>query len=159
MKRALFCYLAILGTGLLFGFFFTMSVSIMPGFDATDPYAALIANQDIGRATQQSLFFVALLGTPLALIIAIIMTWKMLLTRNWYLIALLSYIAMMGVTLLLNVPLNQQLDVLAISPAMDNAAEHWLAYSADWQMWNWLRVLFSGLSLLFAAFALRNLPR
>ncbi len=157
--KALFCYLAILGTGLLFGFFFTMSVSIMPGLDATDPYAALIANQDIGRATQQSLFFVALLGTPLALIITIVMTWKIPLTRNWCVLAMLSYLVMMGVTIFLNVPLNQQLDVLAISPGMENAPEHWLAYSVDWQMWNWLRVLFSGLSLLFAAFALRNLPQ
>ncbi|WP_299410903.1 hypothetical protein [uncultured Roseobacter sp.] len=43
---------AILGAGALFGFYFTMSVSIMPGLDLTEPYAAIKANQDIGRATQ-----------------------------------------------------------------------------------------------------------
>ncbi|WP_299734727.1 hypothetical protein [uncultured Roseobacter sp.] len=47
---------AILGAGALFGFYFTMSVSIMPGLDLTQIYAAIKANRDIGRATQQSLW-------------------------------------------------------------------------------------------------------
>lgn len=101
---------AILGAGALFGFYFTMSVSIMPGLDRTAPYAAIIANQDIGRATQQSLFFVALLGTPIALVAAAALHWRAPSTRNWLVLSVLGWVAMMVVTLALNVPLNQVLD-------------------------------------------------
>ena len=69
-------YLAILRAAALFGFYFTMSVAIMPGFDRTVPFAALQANQDIGRATQQSTFFVSLVGTPVLLVVAVIVVWR-----------------------------------------------------------------------------------
>lgn len=145
---------AILGTGALFGFYFTMSVSIMPGLDLTEPHSAIIANQDIGRATQQSLFFVALLGTPIALIAAAALHWRALATRNWLVLSVVGWVSMMVVTLTLNVPLNQVLDGLVITPDQVNLADLWAAYSVDWQKWNWLRVLTSGVSLVSTAMAL-----
>ena len=117
MKRfqTLTLYLAILEAGALFGFYFTMSVSIMPGFDLTDPYAALRANQDIGRATQQSTFFIALLGTPVLLIVALVSGWRERTSRSWSAAALAGWIGMMAVMFLFNVPLNQLLDGMTIS--------------------------------------------
>lgn len=147
---------AILGSGALFGFYFTMSVSIMPGLDMTEPYAAITANQDIGRATQQSWFFVALLGTPIALIAGIATHWKTPTARNWLALSLLGWVAMMGVTLALNVPLNQVLDGLHITPEQENLADLWAAYAVDWQKWNWLRVLTSGVSLIALEMAFRT---
>lgn len=142
--------LALLCTGALFGFFFTMSVSIMPGLDLAEPYSALVANQAIGNATQQSLFAVALLGTPITLIILLVLMWRAKLRDegSWISGAMLAFIAMMVVTLTLNVPLNQILDALPLSEAIENPGDLWLSYSVDWQKWNWLRVLFSGLSVL-----------
>lgn len=145
--------IAILGAGALFGFYFTMSVSIMPGFDMSPPYAALIANQEIGRATQQSLFFVALLGTPIALLALLSLSFKQAAVRRYLIVALLGWALMMIVTFYGNVPLNQILDALTISSDMDGAEAAWQAYSVPWQNWNWLRVLFSGFSLLSTAFA------
>ncbi len=149
---------AILGTGVLFGFYFTMSVSIMPGLDLTEPYAAITANQDIGRANKQSLFFVALMGTPIAILIAATLHWKSAMQRNWLFLGLLGWIVMLGVTLTLNVPLNNVLDGLVISPDQEMLSDLWDAYSIDWQKWNWLRVLSSGVSLTFVALALRTEP-
>ena len=146
---------AILGSGALFGFYFTMSVSIMPGLDATNPFAAITANQDIGRATQKSWFFVALLGTPIALLAAIVFLWRDVAARNWLVLSMIGWFAMMVVTLTLNVPLNNVLDGLIISPDQDGLSELWAAYGVDWQRWNWLRVLTSGLSLMFVAVAFR----
>ncbi len=146
---------AIMGTGALFGFYFTMSVSIMPGLDLTEPYAAITANQDIGRATQQSLFFVALLGTPLALAAAIALMWRASAPRNWLILSMAGWVAMMTVTLTLNVPLNGVLDGLTVTPDKGNLDDLWAAYSVDWQTWNWLRVLTSGLSLAFVGLAIR----
>lgn len=147
---------AILGTGALFGFYFTLSVSIMPGLDLTDPYVAITANQDIGRATQQSWFFVALLGTPIVLITGIALHWKISKIRNWLVLSAMGWIAMMVVTLSFNVPLNQVLDGLTIMPDQVDLAEQWAAYAVDWQRWNWLRVLTSGVSLVALAMGLRS---
>jgi uncharacterized membrane protein len=144
-----------MGAGALFGFYFTMSVSIMPGLDATEPYAAITANQDIGRATQKSGFFVALLGTPIALSAAIVLLWRNATPRNWLVLSMIGWVAMMVITLTLNVPLNNVLDGLIILPDQDGLADLWASYAVDWQRWNWLRVLTSGLSLVFVAMAIR----
>ena len=146
---------AALGCGALFGFYFTMSVSIMPGLDLTDPYAAITANQDIGRETQKSLFFVALLGTPAALMAAIVQLWRATKPRNWLVYSMIGWVAMMVITLTLNVPLNNILDGLSISPSKEGLSELWAAYSVDWQRWNWGRVLTSGISLGCVAMAIR----
>lgn len=151
-------WMAILASGALFGFYFTMSVSIMPGFDATVPYAALQANQDVGRATQQSAFFVALLGAPLALIIAIVLTRKESAVWGWLAVSLVAWAAMMTVTLLGNVPLNQMLDGQTIDAGAPGLAEAWRAYSEPWQFWNWLRVATMAIGLLAVAHAYRQMP-
>ena len=127
----------------------------MPGLDQTNPFAAITANQDIGRATQQSLFFVALLGTPVALVFAVALCWREGAQRNWLLLSLLGWVIMLVVTLVLNVPLNNILDGLSIVPDQTDLASIWASYSDDWQKWNWLRVISSGLSLVFASLAFR----
>lgn len=149
---------SILLAGALFGFFYTLSISIMPGLDLTEPYSAIVANQAIGRASQNTFFTLALLGTPLSLIISLILTW---LKGNkiggyWFGAALVAFIAMVIVTATLNVPLNQVLDAVAVTPQQSDLQQIWEAYSTDWQRWNWLRVLFSGLTLLFASIALQR---
>lgn len=154
--KPIFYLIALLCTGALFGFFFTMSFSIMPGLDLTAPYSAILANQEIGHATQKSYFAVALIGTPVSLAILFGLLWRsgLKVERLWVAAAFLSFIAMMVVTLTLNVPLNQIIDALPISADQENLNALWLAYSVDWQKWNLLRVLFSGVSLLALGFAL-----
>lgn len=147
---------SILGAGALFGFYFTMSVSIMPGLDLTEPYSAIVANQDIGRANKASLFFVALMGTPLAISACMALHWKSSGARNWLALGLLGWVGMLLVTLTLNVPLNQILDGLSIVPDQEGLSDLWADYTVDWQKWNWLRVLTSGLSLIFVALAIQS---
>lgn len=147
---------AIVLSGGLFGFFFTMQFSIMPGLDLTEPYSALLANMMIGRATQSSYLIVLLLGTPVTLGVAMALSMRTL-ERDGigYLgSALLSWMAMLAVTLFFNVPLNQVLDGLILTPDMADATEGWAAYSQEWQQWNLARVLFSVLSSVFAVLAL-----
>ena len=154
--KPVFYLLALLCTGALFGFFFTMSFSIMPGLDLTAPYSAILANQEIGHATQKSYFAVALIGTPVSLAILLGLLWRSgtKVERIWVAFAFLAFVAMMVVTLTLNVPLNQILDALPIAADQENLSALWFAYSVDWQKWNLLRVLFSGLSVLALSIAL-----
>ncbi|WP_299919371.1 anthrone oxygenase family protein [uncultured Roseobacter sp.] len=98
----------------------------------------------------------ALLGTPIALLACIALYWKARLVRNWLVLGMAGWIAMMVVTVLFNVPLNQILDGLTITPDQANFADLWASYSVDWQKWNWLRVLTSGISLVAIALAIRN---
>lgn len=157
MRTRLACIvIAVLASGGLFGFFYTMSFSIMPGLDATPAYSALIANQMIGRATQGSSFIVLLLGSPLMMLAALSLS----IAKGkrsplpWLAGALLAWVGMMVLTLTLNVPLNQVLDGLTLEPTMPDAETAWLAYSPDWQKWNWWRVGFSAASTLLASVAL-----
>ncbi len=147
---------AALGAGALFGFYFTLSVSIMPGLDQAGPFVAIAANQSIGRATQSSVFFIALLGTPLALLLALALHWRRRSTQALLVGAIVGWIGMLVVTLTLNVPLNQTIDALEVVADQSNLAELWAAYSIDWQYWNWLRVIASGASLLFVCAAIRE---
>ncbi len=148
--------LSILAAGALFGFFYTLSISVMPGLDQAEPYSAIVVNQEIGRATQNTFFTAALLGLPLLLIVSFVLSMlgDKQKGRFWFIAALAAFIGMVLVTTLLNVPLNQALDAVVVTPDHGNLQQIWNDYSIDWQRWNWLRVFFSGLTLLFASLAL-----
>lgn len=148
----------ILCTGALFGFFYTMSISIMPGLDLTAPYSAILANQEIGHATQNYFFAVPMIGTPLLALIAAIYYLKQKRKNMVFLFigTVVAWVCMLVVTLMLNVPLNQILDGLKITTEQTDLAQLWASYSIDWQVYNWLRVGFSGMSLLFVAIALKS---
>lgn len=149
---------SILLAGALFGFFFTLSFSVMPGLDLVEPYSAITANQEIGRATQNMFFSVVLLGTPLLLIVSFVLSSIGNKKKGIFLLvaALASFIMMMLVTAFLNVPLNQALDAIVVTPQQDNLQQIWDDYSIDWQRWNLFRLFFSGLTLLFASLALQK---
>lgn len=146
----------ILCAGALFGFFYTMSISIMPGLDLTQSYSAITANQEIGHATQNYYFATPMIGTLILCIILISLHFKAgHKTKATYIaVALLAFAGMIAVTLMLNVPLNQILDGAIVTPEQPNLNQVWDAYSIDWQGYNWLRTLLSGLTLLFATLAI-----
>lgn len=148
--EAFILIIANLCAGGLFGFFFTMSHSIMTGLDQTPAYSALIANQMIGRATQQSLFFVLLVGTPISIIIGSVLAWRLRhkATSSCLLVGLLGWTGMLAITLIYNVPLNQILDGLTLEPNMKEAIASWQAYSIDWQIWNHVRVALSAITAI-----------
>lgn len=147
-----------LGAGALFGFYYTMNVSIMPGLDRTKDFVAIAANQDIGRATKESGFILPLLGTPVCALVAMGLHWKIPTVRNWLAVGMAGWVGMLAVTLTLNVPLNEILDGLDIEPNQTDLKKKWLAYSVDWQRYNWLRVITSGISLVGMAMAMRAPP-
>lgn len=145
--RTAILLVATLSASVLFGFYLTMPASIMPSLDQADPYAAINANQHIGRATQASAFFVALLGTPVALLAALVMFWEDFRARLWIFAALLRWVGMMIVTLTGNVPFNGILDGLTVSPDEANLAGLWASYSIDWQCWNGVPVATSRMTV------------
>ncbi|MGH3279914.1 MAG: anthrone oxygenase family protein, partial [Trebonia sp.] len=71
--------------------------------------------------------------------------------------AILYTVGGLLLTMLVNVPINDQLAATAIPPSVDEARAVWVNYSGRWQTYNQLRTAACGLSLLLAAVALRLL--
>lgn len=144
---------AILSTGAMFGFFYAWSVSAMWGLDATAPAAAVEAMQAINRAVRNAWFAPAFFGAPLALAAAAALAWlrgARVAAACFGSAALVYGVGCLGVTALVNVPMNRALDSAAPRDAAEAAAV-WAAYSPRWQHWNHGRTLASGLALLLAA--------
>ncbi len=149
--------IALICAGGLFGFFFTMNFSILKGLDLADPAIALAANQEIGHATQSSLFAAILLGLPLSIVTIFLVQLSLRDPRGRLalFIALLGFIGIMITTLMFSAPLNQSLEILNLSNLEGDPAAIWQEYSTNWQRWNWLRIICSSISLIAMGFAFR----
>jgi uncharacterized membrane protein len=65
----------------------------------------------------------------------------------------------MGLTMAINVPMNETLAATAIPADPAQAAEIWQAYSQPWQMWNQIRTATSGAAFLTGLAGLIALSR
>ncbi|MGF1661534.1 MAG: DUF1772 domain-containing protein [Kineosporiaceae bacterium] len=154
-------YVAVVLTGAIFGFFYAWVVSTMWGLDAADPRVAVEAMQEMNASVRNAAFFPAFFLTPLALAVAGVLAGGQArgLSRALFLMAGAVYlICGIGVTALVNVPMNEDLAAVAVPLPETEAARVWDAYSGRWQAWNLVRAVASGVSLLLAAVALAALP-
>lgn len=140
-----------LGCGLMAGIYFAFSVFIMSAFDRAGLATGIAAMNSINVAILKSaflpLFFLTSLGA-LVLAAAALLTWEgqasLLIVGG----ALIYFIGMTVVTVVFNVPLNNEL--AAIDPGSPQAADVWLRYLTTWTPWNHVRTVAS--TLAFAAF-------
>ena len=148
---------SVLLSGAMTGLYFAFSVSVMPGFDGTDPRSAVAAMRSINRRIQNPVFFATFFGTPFLALAAGVML--VLSDRIWpaglmfasggaYLLGSLLP------TLIVNVPLNLALERQDVPADDAAAARYWLGYSRPWTRWNSIRGAFTALALLLAALAL-----
>lgn len=146
--------LAVLGTGVMFGFFFAWTLT-MWGLDRTEPAAAIASMRAINASIRNPLFFAAFLAAPaltgLAALAALVRgSHRQALLLGIALVVLLS--GVIAVTATGNVPLNEMLAAVEL-PASDPGST-WRAYSAPWQSFNVIRTLASGSALALAAIGL-----
>lgn len=138
--------------GLLTGFFYAYSNSVMWGLDGAPAAAAVEAMQGINRAVRNPLFAAAFFGAPLATTVAAAFLWR----RDGAGIGLAAVLALalclaaVGITAVVNVPMNEAL--AAVDAAAADPAAVWSDYSERWTFWNHLRFVAS-----LAAFALMAL--
>jgi uncharacterized membrane protein len=138
---------------LMAGFFYSFSVTVMPGLDLVSSSSAIEAMQGINRAVRNPVFFVTFMVTPILACALAVLAWfsRRRRTAVFLLLAAASYIAGVVVpTGTINVPMN---DVLASVDASAAALQVWTQYSADWTLWNTLRTLPSILALLLCTAA------
>lgn len=141
--------------GGIFGFFYAWVCSTMWGLDRLPANIAITAMQAMNASVRNWVFAPAFFGTGPAMLIAALLIWREGLRRAAAAFALGGTIYILGgtvLTLTINVPMNEALAL--IDPAAPKAADIWARYSQDWQFWNQMRTVFSGIALLLAAIGL-----
>jgi uncharacterized membrane protein len=149
--------IALMMTAAIFGFFYAWICSTMWGLDTLRPFQAIKAMQAMNESVRNPVFFPAFFLTPVALAAASIAAWLATQTgpaRLFAIAAAIYVIGGIGVTAMVNVPMNQALATIGAPTAVRNGADIWQDYSGRWQFWNTIRTLASGLSVLLAGIAL-----
>lgn len=148
--------------GLMAGFFYAYSVSVMPGLNDTPPDAAITAMQGINRAVRNPIFFTSFFLTPLFSLIAgvVLYRWDFRNSSVYLLLATLVYSA--GVLLptgAVNVPMNNALALVDVTQNSDQLATIWTSYASKWTLWNNIRGLLCLIAFLLTALSFREIQR
>lgn len=149
---AFILFLASAGAGLNAGLFFIFSICIMRAFGTLPAAEGMAAMNAINVVIQNPLFFLVFMGTALlALIIAVLALLQG--APGGYLAtagALVFLIGSIGVTIVINVPMNEAL--AAVDPTSPQAAALWDRYLGRWTNWNHVRSIASlAAMMLFVA--------
>jgi uncharacterized membrane protein len=133
--------LGVLGSGLMAGVFFAFSTAVMPGLRRLRPSAGAEAMQHVNVVIQNPLFLLVFMGTGLiCVLVAIGALVSGAAGAVWLVIgALLYVVGSVGLTMVVNVPMNNRLD--AANPITDTGAAIWADYLTRWTAWNHVRAL------------------
>lgn len=132
--------------GVAAGIFVAFSVSVLPGLNRIPPEHAIPAMRSINRAILNPVFFTFFFGALLGPIMAAVLAY----VAGQPLAGLLSVLAAgmyllgtFGVTVVINVPLNNQLendgDPDPESDTAERSRGRWGAFAVPWTRWNSVR--------------------
>lgn len=154
-------FLALLASGVMAGFFYSYSFSVMWGLDRADPRHAIGAMNGINIAVVNPIFLAFFMGLPVLAIAAAVLFWQAGQTAPFLLfaaVALTYLVGTFGVTMAVNVPMNDALAKVAVPQDVSAARDVWTRYSSNWTPWNHLRTAavtlafaLAGLGLLLSA--------
>jgi uncharacterized membrane protein len=133
---------AAVGSALVAGLLFAFSTSVMPAFRRRPDAEGIAAMQAINSAILNPLFGLVFGGTTvLCLVLAV--TAPFAIDESHATLrgigSALCVIGTFGVTMVVNVPMNNALD--AVDPAGDEGASYWRTYLRRWTAWNHLRAV------------------
>jgi len=147
----------IVTTGLMSGLLYGWSVSVIPGTKRVPAGNYVDTMQHINRAIINPAFIVPFMGIPLILAGAAVMQFRAGDHRRGWLLtgATVTYVvAVLGVTVGRNVPLNDALDAFDLRGSTSDAVERRrTTYERPWNRWHHLRTIASVGSFALAAAA------
>ena len=148
--KSLTLFAATILVGLSAGLFYAWLVSVIPGTRKVADINYLETMQSINRAILNPAFFLIFIGSPIVMAISSIQQWNSGPTFWFLLGATLVYlVGTFGVTIWGNVPLNDMLDTLNLSEITETEIiEFRNNYEKKWNMWHWVRTVFSVISFL-----------
>jgi len=159
---SVFGFVSLLFAGAIFGFFYAWVCSTMWGLDQLDPRVAIEAMQAMNASVRNVVFAPTFFGTPIILLLTAGLA---LATRNrpaglvFGAGGLVYLFGGAGLTMAVNVPMNEALAATPIPASIEQAREIWGAYSPRWQVFNLVRTGVSGLALALAGWGLWLLAR
>ena len=138
---------SILLTGLVASLFFGFQCSIINGLGALGNKEYLLSFQSINRVIQNPVFLLSFMGPVIVLPITCYISYKTGSNDLFpYLLAstLIYLVAVFGITIACNVPLNDMLDGFNIQSATDNQIQDMrLQFEAGWNKWHLVRTIAS----------------
>jgi uncharacterized membrane protein len=152
---AVLLWFSAIGTGLLGGVYFAFSTFVMAALGQTDRAAGISAMNAINTTILKSLFMPFFFGTSAtSLALAGLSLFGLGEPGALAMLAggLIYIVGMLGVTMVLNVPLNNAL--AAVDPTSAGAAPVWARYLRDWTFWNHVRTVASVAASALFVFAI-----
>jgi uncharacterized membrane protein len=146
--------LALLASAWSAGFFWSWSFTVMPGLSAASPAVAVEAMRAVNAGIATPFFAFVFFGPLPFALAAAAAAWTAGARMPAGLAAAAAVIyalGTIGVTFLVNVPLNNGLASATVD--VSNAASVWRTYAAPWTAWNHLRVAASTAALLLLVLA------
>ncbi len=145
-----------LGSGLMAGFFFAFSVSVMTALGRLPPAQGIAAMRSINAVVINPVFLIAFFGTAVACVavaISALSSWHR--PGAAYLLAgaLLYLAGSFLVTIVFNVPRNDAL--AAVDPSSAAGAALWASYLTAWTAWNHVRTAAARAAAAALSIALR----
>lgn len=150
---------AVVFAGAIFGFFYAWVCSTMWGLDAADPRVAIEAMQEMNASVRNAVFFPAFFLTPVVLALAGVLLQRggRSTSARWFGAGAAVYVVGgLLLTMVVLVPMNEDLAEVAIPADRSGAEAIWADYSGDWQRWNIVRTVCCGIALTMAAIGLRS---
>lgn len=111
-------------SGLLSGIYLAFSIAVVPGFRDMPAQQHIVAMQRINVRIKNLLFLITFVGPSLALLVAVYQYRNDSAFALLALAAALHIVGNIGVTLMGNVPLNDQLDAVNVAQLADAEADH-----------------------------------
>lgn len=133
-------FLAALGSGLMAGNFFAFSAFLLKAVGRLSPERGIVAMQAITAAIRSPVFLLVFFGMAiLTALLGILAPFRWSEPDAvWLLLGALLYLSgAFGVTLLRNVPLNNQLAVTRADTP--EGAKFWQHFQSSWSLWNHVR--------------------
>ncbi|MEM9346182.1 MAG: anthrone oxygenase family protein [Planctomycetota bacterium] len=146
---------AVFGSGIVAGIFFTFSNFVMPALARLPKAHGTAAMQAINITVINPLAMIAMFGTGVVFIIAMLLgvrTGQGVVFWLYLVGAALYVVGCVGVTIAGNVPLNETL--AKVDPETSEAADLWDHYLARWTLFNTLRTTASALACVAYALVL-----
>lgn len=132
---------ATITNGLMAGLFAAYSYAVMPGLGRTDDRTFVAAMQQTNAAILNGWFGICFAGSLVLALVAVLLH----LGRPglpWIVAGLVLYVAVLVITFVVNVPLNNAL-AAATSGTPDAAAAARAAFESTWVRWNVVRAVLS----------------
>ncbi|MFE2458054.1 DUF1772 domain-containing protein [Streptomyces sp. NPDC059402] len=147
---------SVIASGLMAGLFAAFAYAVMPGLRGTSDHTFTAAMQSINKAILNPVFMLPFMGSiPLiALAVFLALRGHGRPALPWLVAALVLYLVAFAVTVVANVPLNDQLERAGDPDSLSDPAAVRERFEAAWVTWNIVRALLHTAAFACLAWAL-----